>query len=170
LRTRSWEVAGQRVPSMTLGSSEAITLPRSYPGVDTVDVYQGGVGAATPVVPQVSRLAAIPDAARILGRLNGFAACRSTGGPEAAIRARAGTHAVALAYSRPGHVLAEVVLRGPNVYDLTADLIAWAAQRAAAGQVNGAGPLGPVQAFGLDELRAGHAAAGMVEHFDGEDT
>ncbi|MFZ0714728.1 saccharopine dehydrogenase NADP-binding domain-containing protein [Mycobacterium sp.] len=162
-RTRSWEVAGHRVPAMTLGSSEAITLPLSYPGLATVDVYQGGLGSATPVVAQVSRLAPIPGAARVLGALNGIVARGSTGGPDAATLARAGTHVAALAYSRSGHVLAEVVLRGPNVYDLTADLTAWGAQRAACGMVTGSGALGPVQAFGLKELYAGHLAAGMVE-------
>jgi short subunit dehydrogenase-like uncharacterized protein len=62
-----------------------------------------------------------------------------------------------------GRLIAQRLASGP-------DLIAWAAQRAAAGQLNGTGPLGPVQAFGLDELRAGNAAASMMEHFDGGDT
>lgn len=163
-RTRSWDLDGRRVPSMTLGSSEAITLPRSYPGLQTVDVYQGGLGAVTPIVAQVSRLAAIPGAARTIGALNRVVAGRSSGGPDAASRARSGTHVMAVAYSPAGHVLARVVLRGPNVYDLTAYLIAWGAQRAADGAVHGSGPLGPVAAFGLCALEEGHAAAGMTEH------
>jgi short subunit dehydrogenase-like uncharacterized protein len=163
-RTRSWDIEGHRVPSMTLGSSEAITLPRSYPRLRTVDVYQGGLGAVTPVVAQVSRLAAIPGTARTVSALNSFVARGSTGGPDAALRARSGTHVVAVAYSRAGHVLAEVVLRGPNVYDLTAELIAWGAARAAEGAVFGSGPQGPVAAFGLPALEAGLAAAGMTEH------
>ncbi len=166
-RTRAWLVAGRSVPSMTLGSSEAITLPQAYPELDTVDVYQGGLGAATPVVAQVGRLASIPGAGRIVGALNRIVECASPSGPEAAARARAGTHVVAIAYSRAGHVLSEVTLRGPSVYDVTADLTAWAAQRAAGGEVHGHGPLGPVQAFGLDELQAGHQAAGMVVDLEG---
>lgn len=166
-RTLSWSVAGRSVPSMTLGSSEAITLPQAYPELDTVDVYQGGLGAATPVVAQVSRLTAVPGAGRIVGALNRVVEYASPSGPDAAARARAGTHVVAVAYSRAGHVLSEVTLRGPSVYDVTADLTTWAARRAAGGEVRGRGPLGPVQAFGLDELRTGHQAAGMVADLEG---
>lgn len=162
-RTRTWDVEGRRVPSMTLGSSEAITLPRGYPWLRTVDVYQGGLGSVTPIVAQVSRLARIPGAARAIGALNGVVARASSGGPDASVRARSGTHVVAVTYSSAGHVLAEVVLRGPNVYDLTADLTAWGAERAAEGAVQDSGPQGPVAAFGLGALEAGHAAAGMAE-------
>jgi short subunit dehydrogenase-like uncharacterized protein len=161
-RTRSWRVAGSPAPSLTLGSSEAITLPQLYPHLNVVDVYQGGLGAATPLVAQVSRLALVPGARRAVETLNGLVAHGVSSGPDAAARAKAGTHVVAIAYSLAGHVLSEVTLRGPSVYDLTADLTAWGAQRAAAGQVNGSGPLGPVQAFGLDELQAGHRDAGMA--------
>jgi short subunit dehydrogenase-like uncharacterized protein len=167
-RTRTWTVGGAQVPSMTLGSSEAITLPRSYPQLAAVDVYQGGLGAATPLAAQVGRTASIPGAPRIINALSGALARSSTGGPDATTRSRAGTHVCAIASSRAGHVLSKVVLRGPNVYDVTADLTAWAAQRAAAGEVHGAGPLGPVQAFGLDDLRAGHRAAGMTVTVDEE--
>ncbi|CQD20155.1 saccharopine dehydrogenase [Mycobacterium lentiflavum] len=160
-RTRSWVVEGRRVSSMTLGSSEAITLSRSYPDLRTVDVYQGGLGALTPVVAQVSRLCAIPGAARIVNALKGFVVPGRRGGPDPEARARSGTHAIAVAYSRVGHILAEVVLRGPNVYDLTAELTAWGAQRAAEGSIEGSGPLGPVAAFGLRALEAAHTAAGV---------
>jgi short subunit dehydrogenase-like uncharacterized protein len=166
-RTRSWQVAGRVVPSMTLGSSEAITLPQLYPDLKVVDVYQGGLGAATPLAAQVGRLAVLPGAGRVLDMLNGLAARAVTAGPDADARARAGTHVIAVAYSRAGHVLSEVSLRGPSVYDVTADLTAWSAQRAAAGDVNGSGPLGPVQAFGLDELQAGHRDAGILTTIQG---
>jgi short subunit dehydrogenase-like uncharacterized protein len=166
-RTRVWQVAGRSVPSMTLGSSEAITLPQAYPELDVVDVYQGGLGAATPVVAQVGRFASVPGATRIVDALNGLAVNLSPSGPDAASRARAGTHVIAVAYSRAGHVLSRVTLRGPSVYDVTAELTAWAAQRAAGGEVHDSGPLGPIQAFGLDELREAHQAAGMVADING---
>lgn len=161
-RTRAWPVAGRSMPSMTLGSSEAITLPGAYPELDTVDVYQGGLGAATPVVAQVGRLAFIPGAGRIMDALNGLAVYAAPSGPDPAARARAGTCVVAIAYSQAGHVLSQVTLCGPSVYAVTADLTAWAAQRAVGGEVHGSGPLGPIQAFGLNELQAGHRDAGVV--------
>ena len=41
-------------------------------------------------------------------------------------------------------------------------MLAWGATRAAESGVLGTGTLGPVQAFGLDELTAGAAEAGLV--------
>lgn len=162
-RTRTWDVDGDRVPTMTLGGSEAITLPPLAPSLRVVDTYQGGLGPATPLVAQVGRLAAVPLLPRVADALGGRLMPGSTGGPDATQRARAGTHVVARAFDAAGHPAGEVALRGPNVYDLTADLVAWAARRAAAGEVYGRGPLGPVQAFGLEALRAGHLDAGMKE-------
>ncbi|MBE9941292.1 saccharopine dehydrogenase, partial [Cellulosimicrobium cellulans] len=51
---------------------------------------------------------------------------------------------------------------GPDAYDLTAHYLAWGATRAAAGETNGTGALGPVQAFGLQPLLAAARAAGTT--------
>jgi hypothetical protein len=61
-----------------------------------------------------------------------------------------------------GERVSAVALTGPEPYALTAALLAWAAVRAATEGVRGTGALGPVQAFGLDELTAGAAAAGLL--------
>ena len=61
----------------------------------------------------------------------------------------------------PARQLAEVHLSGGNWYAFTADFIAWAARAAAGGRVKGTGALGPVEAFGLEELERGCAAAGL---------
>jgi hypothetical protein len=42
-------------------------------------------------------------------------------------------------------------------------MLAWGADRAAAGALKGTGALGPVDAFGLDELVKGCAEAGLSE-------
>jgi hypothetical protein len=54
-----------------------------------------------------------------------------------------------------------VILTGVNGYDFTARVLAWGAQRAAEGGLRGTGALGPVDGFGLDELEAGAAEAGI---------
>ena len=43
-----------------------------------------------------------------------------------------------------------------------AGVLAWGAQRAAAGALQGTGALGPVESFGLDVLQTGAAEAGLV--------
>jgi hypothetical protein len=55
-----------------------------------------------------------------------------------------------------------VRLDGPDGYDFTARILAWGAMRAAGGAVRGVGALGPVQAFGLDELLDGVRDAGAT--------
>ena len=67
------------------------------------------------------------------------------------------------AFDEAGVRLSSVQLVGPNGYDLTAAFLAWGAERAANGQLHGKGALGPVEAFGLDELTAAAAEYGLVE-------
>jgi hypothetical protein len=55
-----------------------------------------------------------------------------------------------------------VRLRGVNPYDFTAAILAWGAERAAAGDLQGTGALGPVDGFGLDALERGCAEAGLA--------
>jgi hypothetical protein len=69
---------------------------------------------------------------------------------------------VAVAADAQGRELAQVRLRGPDPYTLTARLLAWGAGRAAGHGLAGTGALGPVDAFGLETLQAGAAAAGLV--------
>jgi hypothetical protein len=59
-------------------------------------------------------------------------------------------------------MVSRVQLSGPEAYGFTAEMLAWGATTAAEKGVRGTGTLGPVQAFGLDELTAGAAEAGLV--------
>ena len=58
-------------------------------------------------------------------------------------------------------MLATVRTEGVNGYTFTGEALAWAAERIAAGDSEGAGALGPVEAFGLDALEAGVAECGI---------
>ena len=55
-----------------------------------------------------------------------------------------------------------MTVEGPDPYGLTADLLAWAAEEAAAGRIRGDGALGPLDAFGRDGLEKGCAALGLT--------
>ena len=66
------------------------------------------------------------------------------------------------AFDASGRRLAEVApLRRRRRTTFTAAFLAWAARRAATTGVEGVGAIGPVEAFGLDALRAGCEAAGL---------
>ena len=52
-------------------------------------------------------------------------------------------------------------IEGASPYDFTAQMLAWGAMRAADRGLSGSGALGPVEAYGLDELERGAAQAGI---------
>ena len=87
----------------------------------------------------------------------------STGGPDAADAREVGSHIVAIAYDAAGRELTEVHLTGVDGYTFTGRMLAWAAERAAAGGLKATGALGPVDGFGLAELTAGRRRGGIAE-------
>jgi hypothetical protein len=70
---------------------------------------------------------------------------------------------VGIAYDAAGRPLTEVHVKGVDGYTFTGRMLAWGAERAAAHGLKGTGALGPVDAFGLDELVKGCAEAGISE-------
>ena len=78
-------------------------------------------------------------------------------GPEAGTTPGGRSWIAAEAYDASGRQLSEVHLAGVDGYAFTACFLAWAAQQ----PVEGAGALGPVEAYGLERLTAGASAAGL---------
>jgi hypothetical protein len=68
---------------------------------------------------------------------------------------------VAQAFDSDDRLLAHVVLRGPNGYTLTGELLAWGARQALETPLT-PGAHGPVDAFGLEPLTKGCAEIGLV--------
>ena len=96
------------------------------------------------------------------GSVAGRLARPSSGGPTAAERGRSDTAVVALAYDASGTELAGVQLAGVDGYDITAEIVAWGAERVAAGAAGGVGALGPIDAFGTAAVEAGCREAGIA--------
>ena len=159
-RVRSFTVRGKQRPGISLGGSEHLGLPASFPQLREINVYLGWFGSlARPLqaaslagslamrVPGARGLAqAVGD--RVVGMGGG------AGGPEPGAGV---SWVVGQAFAASGAQLAEVQLSGPAPYALTADIIAWAAQQ----EASGTGALGPVQAFGLRALEEGCRKAGL---------
>ncbi len=155
---------GEQTAGFSLAGSEAFALPTLKPGLDGVDVYLAAGPASHALAALsagVSALSKVPGAAPalrdLMGRVKG-----STGGPDAASRANSSSFVLASVYDAAGGLLSEVRLEGVNVYTFTAEILAWGAITAAAGGLQGAGALGPVDAFGLDALQEGASGAGMA--------
>jgi short subunit dehydrogenase-like uncharacterized protein len=164
-RLRSFPVRGRDREAVSASSSEHFAVPALFPNVREVDVYLGWFGGASRRV-QVGSLALdgvtrLPGARPLLERALGRFARGSSGGPSEAERERSGSHVLAIARDRVGESLAEVRLEGVNGYTFTAGILAWAAQRALAGEIDGAGAVGPAAAFGIDALERGCAEAGI---------
>jgi short subunit dehydrogenase-like uncharacterized protein len=164
-RVKRFDLPGRRVAGFSAGTSEAFALPRLAAGLDEVDVYIGAGPAARPVSALVAVLSAVakaPGARRAMDLCASRAIRGSNGGPDAATRAKSGSLVLACVYDARGGLLSEVRLEGGNVYAFTAEILAWGATTAAGGGLQGAGALGPVDAFGLDALQAGVAEAGIA--------
>ncbi|MFT4050093.1 MAG: NAD(P)H-binding protein [Solirubrobacterales bacterium] len=133
-------VDGAPVSAVAIGGSEHFTLPRLAPWLTDVNVALGWF------TPGQQRADDAPGSE----------------GPSERKRAEARARIVAVARDASGEALGEIRADGPNPYDMSGLLSAWAAERILAGELRGSGALGPVDAFGLDELRAGCAEIGLT--------
>ena len=153
-------------PAVSIGATEQFGLPRVHPGVRDVRVWLGWFGPASRPLQALSAATAVatklPGVRGAIGAATARLVKGSTGGPDAASRARTRSHIVAVASDAAGSPLVTVRLEGDNPYDFTGAVLAWGAMTAAAGGLRGSGALGPVEAFGLDELQAGVAQAGIA--------
>jgi short subunit dehydrogenase-like uncharacterized protein len=158
---RTYRVHGSPRSGLSVAGSEHLALPRLAPGLRDVHVYLGWFGPAARPVQLLAQLTRLPVLPRLVEPVAARLLPGSTGGPDEAARRRTGAHVQAVAYGDGGRELARVALDGPNPYTLTGDLLGWAAVRARDGGLRGVGALGPVEAFGLDELTAGAAELGL---------
>jgi short subunit dehydrogenase-like uncharacterized protein len=157
---------GARRPGVLYGSTEALSLPRTFPQLTEVSNYLGWFGKASYAMVPASYamgLLQVPPFSRLIKRRADKVAAVTGKGPSEASRARQRSVAIAVASDSGGKQLATVRVEGPNGYDLTADLMAWAVIELAYGRVKGRGALGPVDAFGIDRLIEGCKSAGLVE-------
>jgi short subunit dehydrogenase-like uncharacterized protein len=154
-------------PAVSVGGTEQFALPRVHPGLRDARVWLGWFGPASHPLQAISAATSIatrlPGVRGAIEAVAGRLVKGSTGGPDAATRARGRSCVVAIASDAQGAPLATVRLEGDNPYDFTAGMLAWGALATAGGELRGAGALGPVDAFGLETLQAGVAAAGITQ-------
>jgi short subunit dehydrogenase-like uncharacterized protein len=151
---------------LSVGGSEHFTLPAIAPNLDTVAVHLDWFGRYTEAVhllaPLTGLTGRIPGARRAAAKAAQAIGRRVATAPSDATVQRSTTHAVAEVRDAAGQVVSRVQVSGPEHYGLTAALLAWGATTAADKGVHTTGTTGPVQAFGLEALTAGAAAAGLV--------
>jgi short subunit dehydrogenase-like uncharacterized protein len=164
---RQFSVEDREMAGVSVGSSEHFTLPRVAPQLREVNCYLGWFGPASRAMQVASggmSLAfKVPGLERLWKAAGEKLVQGSAGGPDEAKRSRYGSHVVAIAYDDADSELSEVHVTGVDGYTFTGRILAWGADRAAAGALQGTGALGPVDAFGLAGLIEGCAQAGIAE-------
>ena len=162
-RVRSFPVRSKQREAISVGSSEHFALPRVAPQLREVNVHLGWFGPLARPMQVFSLGASLPGASQLLGLVGEKLVKGSTGGPDAEARSKSGSHIVAIAYDGAGRELAEVHVAGVDGYTFTGRVLAWGAQLAAEGGLQGTGALGPVDAFGLVALTDGCRWAGLEQ-------
>lgn len=167
---RTFDVAGRELDALSLGGTEHFTLSRIDPQLRDVRVFLGWAGSRTRAVSTASRffepVSKLPLLPGVATSMAARFAARSGVGPSVADRAGVKSVAVAEAFLGERRVGAATV-EGPSPYDLTGDLLAWAADQAANGGLGTgsgrrSGALGPVDAFGAQAFVDGCASLGLV--------
>ncbi len=166
-RLRTFALGSREAAAVSVGSSEHYALPRLAPNLREVNSYLGWFGPASRAMQVtsggLSLAMKVPGLEQLWDSVSGKLVKGSTGGPDADARARTGSHIVGIAYDASGEVMSEVHLTGVDGYTFTGRILAWGAERALNDGLRGIGALGPVDGFGLEELAAGCAEAGIAE-------
>ena len=164
---RSFRVGDRELAGVSVGSSEHFTLPRVAPQLREVNAYLGWFGPASRAMQVMSAgtsaVMKVPGVEGLWNAAGQKLVKGSSGGPDEAARSGSGSHIVAIAYDGAGKELSEVHLTGVDGYTFTGRMLAWGAERVAAGALHGTGALGPVDGFGLEALSKGCAEAGIAE-------
>ena len=161
----TFAVGGEQCDALPIGGSEHFTLPRLDHRLTSVGVYLGWAGKGTRAAHAAAKAAAaaarVPLAGKVIDAALGRGSDVTGQGPNAHERAQARTVVVARTLDPVGRQLSHVTMEGPSPYDLTAELIVWAAAMVLTGRTTGVGALGPVDGFGLAALESGCADIGL---------
>ena len=154
---------GTALQGISVGGSEHFAVHSLHPQLRDIDVLLGRAGFGGLVTPALTALLVVAKkvpgvSAKLYSALGSEG---STGGPDAESRSRSGCLIVADARSASGELIHRVQLEGPNGYDFTARILAWASVAAARGVITETGAVGPVAALGLEPLRVAAENAGL---------
>jgi short subunit dehydrogenase-like uncharacterized protein len=165
-RVRAFTVDDKRRQAVSVGGAEHFGLPAAFPRLREVNVYLGWFGALSRPMQAGTLVGSVatrvPGVRSVLELAGGRLAELGGDGPEPGTTPGGESWIAAEASDAAGERLAEAHLSGPDGYAFTAEFMAWAARAAAAGRVKGTGAIGPVEAFGLEELERGCATAGLI--------
>ena len=156
---------GRVLQGISVGGSEHFAVHSLHPQLRDIDVLLGRPGFGARLTPALTAVLSVATKVPGLGPklYAALGSEGSTGGPDAESRTRSLSLIVAESRSASGGLIHRVEMNGPNGYDFTARILAWASVAASRGAITQSGALGPVAAFGLDALRAAAEDAGLAQ-------
>ncbi|RBO96788.1 saccharopine dehydrogenase NADP-binding domain-containing protein [Nocardia puris] len=151
-RRRVWPIAGRRYHGVSIGTTEALALPRAFPRLREVSSYLGAPGGLGRVFSATAR-AGVSAARNELGRrLIDTLEERTRHRPASRSTRPARTVVAARASNSEGRPLQEVRFAGADPYALTAHLLACAGVALLSRPQLPSGVLGPLEVFDANEL------------------
>jgi len=163
---RTFAIGGRERAAILLPSTESFSLPRIFPNLKDVNVYMGWFGNKSYALRRLAAintaLMAVPGYGALLRGMVSLLPESKGKGPGSYVRSATGSHVVAEAFDAEGRLLSRAELRGSNGYVFTFKILAWAADMAARGKLKKTGAVGPIEAFGLEELIKGCGEAGLA--------
>lgn len=165
VKLRGFQVEGKELLGISISSSEHYSLPRIFPELKDVNVYLGWYGKRSRDLQRAAKVQAvlrkIPGVKSVLRSLALRVPASRGQGPNAETRAKAKSLIVAESFNAAGKLLARTELFGANGYSFTGEMLTWLANSILQGKLQACGTLGPVEAFGLDQLSQGCREAGL---------
>jgi short subunit dehydrogenase-like uncharacterized protein len=162
---RTFTLDGRERAAILIPSTESFSLPKVFPHLKDVNVYMGWFGNASYSLRRLAAvnaaLMSVPGYGALLKGLISLLPESGGKGPDSSARSITGSHIVSEAYDADGRILSRAELQGVNGYVFTFKFLAWAADMTARGKVKKTGAIGPIEAFGLDELIKGCGEAGL---------
>jgi len=164
-RLGRFELHGAQRPGFSMPGTEPLFLPELHPKLRDIEAYWGWAGSSVPAMHvsfrAIAALARFRPARAVLQSLFRKLAKSDGTGPDANLRERSASYVCAAAFDAAGQQLAAAELGDIDGFDFTANILAWSADVICRGELQRTGVTGPVQAFGREALRRGHAEAGF---------
>jgi short subunit dehydrogenase-like uncharacterized protein len=172
-RVLEFDFGDRKATAVSIGGTEHYGLSRLHPELQTVNVGLGWFGAASRAVKLFASIGEqaerIPGVRTVIEKTTGGSGQTETkgrsepAGPNDDAREQARTNVIAVVRDGGGEIVSQVELDGPNPYDLTGRIVGWAAEQSVSGGLKASGTITPVEAFGLEELRAACEQIGLNE-------
>jgi len=165
-RLRRFRAANKNRAAISVSTSEAFFLPKSFPNLKDINVYLGWFGVVSYLLQFMAITSSIflklPGSGKLLQKIQPFLFKSKGKGPDKEARDRGASQVLAIAYNKDGEALSQFELEGVHGYSFTANMLAWVAEQLSKTEMTHSGALGPVEVFGASGLLEACEESGLT--------